>query len=239
MSSHAMSSIRQTLLRVGDQRISRPARGDIGAINWRSMPAAYKDLWEELEAAKKEKDDMEKRRVWFRDCCLGLRGAIVRRLSRRCLGLPLDDIANFRPDSTFQRPGTMDEKLQSAFEARVASTAYQKMRRQRDFLPIASFREQIISTLGSSQNSCLKRRLQLLVHCSWTLTDGFRDCCLGLRGAIVRRLSISEDATTARFSSHRLVPRADNIDLGLLSDYGLVRRDGVWQVDPPNSCDTR
>ena len=123
--------------------------GDIGAINWRSMPAAYKDLWEELEAAKKEKDDMEKRRVWAK-----IRDIVEGKTQTPPTQAPNDSTA--KPEAAVseavrQRPGTMDEKLQSAFEARVASTAYQKMRRQRDFLPIASFREQIISTLGSSQ----------------------------------------------------------------------------------------
>jgi ATP-dependent RNA helicase DHX29 len=58
----------------------------------------------------------------------------------------VDDTPDIRPG-----PSGISEQLQRTFAERQASPAYQTMLQQRQSLPIASFRQQIIDTLESSQ----------------------------------------------------------------------------------------
>jgi ATP-dependent RNA helicase DHX29 len=128
------------------------ADGAIQAVNWRTMPPAYRELWEELDVARKERDDKSKREVW--------RG-IQRLLAAKTTGgdTPVAEpvskpvVSNLEGAPSSSRPQTpaFSERLQTDFERRRGSPAYQTMLRYRSGLPIASFREEIISTLEKSQ----------------------------------------------------------------------------------------
>ncbi|WRT66497.1 uncharacterized protein IL334_003456 [Kwoniella shivajii] len=130
------------------------ADGTLIGINWRTMPSDYRELWEELDVKRKEKDDVEKREVWAK---------IKRFYEMKCVGAPLEDkteasksstttgttTPNVRPDQS--SADRFSQKLQDDFEKRRQSLLYQNMLRQRNTLPIASFREQIVSSLEDSQ----------------------------------------------------------------------------------------
>ena len=121
--------------------------GELAGINWRSMPPAYKDLWEELEDARKIAEDKDRRAVW----------AEMKRIVDSKVRVTTRIDFHTKPAMTTavaepkERSETIDDKLRLDFNKRIASKAYQNMRLQRDTLPIASFREQIIATLDSSQ----------------------------------------------------------------------------------------
>ena len=119
------------------------AADELGPINWRSMPPAYRDLWEELEAERKLAEDKTKRAVWAKIKSISVKEQAVIPPPQ-----PVKTPAQPAPSA---RPRHVDPHLQADFSSRIASKPYQSMRRQRDTLPIASFRDQIISTLESSQ----------------------------------------------------------------------------------------
>lgn len=121
--------------------------GELTGVNWKSMPAAYKDLWEELEITRRTAEDKEKRAVWSK-----IKQIVDSRVRASTpIRLPDKQVPSSTASGTSGRHSTTDTNLQADYLKRVASTSYQTMRKQRDTLPIASFREQIISTLDSSQ----------------------------------------------------------------------------------------
>jgi ATP-dependent RNA helicase DHX29 len=125
-------------------------RGEIGGVNWRAMPPDYRELWEELETQRAEEVKVEKRQFW----------AKIRELSSQQVSEPppsatLDkaikpeSIANTSTPSGIETP--ISERLQADFARRQSAPSYQAMLPQRQSLPIASFRQQIIDTLEDSQ----------------------------------------------------------------------------------------
>jgi ATP-dependent RNA helicase DHX29 len=127
------------------------ATGLIPGVNWRSMPLAFRDLWEELEAERKVKEDEGKRKIWS-----VISKIVDGKMKNGSTGVSIETTkpaavnGGSEPESMTKAP-EYSEKLQTDFERRRASQAYQHMRKSRETLPIASFREQIISTLESSQ----------------------------------------------------------------------------------------
>ena len=126
--------------------------GELSGLNWRTMPPEYRDLWEDLDVARKAKEDCGKREVWARiqevldqktikDAALD--GPSTTRIAA---SLPLENGSAARSHG-----GEFHQYLQSDFQRRQASNAYQRMLRHRDTLPIASFRRKIIETLEASQ----------------------------------------------------------------------------------------
>lgn len=117
------------------------------SINWRSMPVAYKDLWEELEQARQVKDDEQRRIVWAK-----MQSIVLQKTAPKPTA---EGLVKSAPPPTIAAEPTerslIDPSLQQTFAARSASPAYRRMRTFRDQLPIASFRDQIIATLESSQ----------------------------------------------------------------------------------------
>lgn len=127
------------------------ASGKIVGVNWRSMPPAYRDLWEELEAAQKEKDDAEKRNVWQ-----NVKQLLEQKLQANvnAVSAAASKTQNNAPVNVKKTTASLpsySEDLQLAFEKRIASPPYQKMRRDRDTLPIAPFRDEIIKVLDENQ----------------------------------------------------------------------------------------
>ncbi|KAI0051742.1 P-loop containing nucleoside triphosphate hydrolase protein [Auriscalpium vulgare] len=119
---------------------------------FRLFPPAFRQLWDELEVARKANEDAINRGVWAK-----LRSIIEPKLSQE--DQPLEKIAR----SAAERPGYLarrepahhrdnpSEQLLSAFQTRQGSAAYQAMMTERNRLPIASYRDEIISTLDKSQ----------------------------------------------------------------------------------------
>ncbi|OCF41878.1 DEAH box polypeptide 36 [Kwoniella heveanensis CBS 569] len=124
-------------------------------INWRTMPSAYRELWEELDLERKEKEDADKREVWAKLKELYEKKATDARIDLK------SESANGKAtgigESTALRHGDRNEeirfsqKLQDDFDMRRNSERYQTMLQQRGTLPIASFRERIVASLESSQ----------------------------------------------------------------------------------------
>ncbi|CAK9781148.1 P-loop containing nucleoside triphosphate hydrolase protein [Cutaneotrichosporon oleaginosum] len=128
------------------------AVGSLPPVNWRSMPPAYRDLWDELERTLAEKRMATKRQTWKNikllvDQKIELKTATSSATNAK--RTPLSTSAVGSPP----RPSTpvFVDRLQNMYEKRTASPEYRKMRQARDLLPIAPFREQILETLDSTQ----------------------------------------------------------------------------------------
>ncbi|OCF60762.1 DEAH box polypeptide 36 [Kwoniella mangroviensis CBS 10435] len=130
------------------------ADGTLSGINWRTMPPDYRELWEELEVKRKEQEDVGKREIWAKIKALYEKKAI------EPVAGPKTDVAVKTTSTGTSTPtargeqGSVDrfsQQLQDDFEKRRSSPSYQKMLQQRNTLPIASFREQIVSALDESQ----------------------------------------------------------------------------------------
>ncbi|KAK8864514.1 hypothetical protein IAR55_001764 [Kwoniella newhampshirensis] len=127
--------------------------GELSGVNWRMMPPAYRDLWEELDNMRKDREDAGKRDVWAKVKAIYERKAVDPPVE------PKVDFSKTSPPNTTtetvqaeqEREERFSEELQNDFGRRRHSAAYQTMLQQRNNLPIASFREQIVSTLHSSQ----------------------------------------------------------------------------------------
>nr|XP_019046467.1 DEAH box polypeptide 36 [Kwoniella bestiolae CBS 10118]OCF25397.1 DEAH box polypeptide 36 [Kwoniella bestiolae CBS 10118] len=128
--------------------------GTLTGINWRTMPPDYRELWEELELKRKDQEDVGKREVWAK---------IKSLYEKKAVGPPVESKVDITAKSTTTGTSTptirsdqepvdrFSQKLQDDFHERRNSPAYQKMLQQRNTLPIASFREQIVSALDESQ----------------------------------------------------------------------------------------
>ncbi|BEJ01119.1 hypothetical protein CcaverHIS631_0509760 [Cutaneotrichosporon cavernicola] len=127
--------------------------GDLLPFNWRSMPPAYRDLWDELEQTHTGRELAAKREIWKKMKALvdkktsGKIGAVGITTSKRTY-ISTSAVAT-RPS----RPANQVyiDNLQKMYENRIAAPAYQKMRQVRDSLPIAPFRQQILETLERTQ----------------------------------------------------------------------------------------
>ncbi|KAF7966231.1 hypothetical protein HWV62_39469 [Athelia sp. TMB] len=119
---------------------------------FRLLPAVFRDLWDELEVKRKARDDSLNRSVWSK-----LRIIVESKLDTGSKlgskGQKLVADAKDVPHSRQQSPPSdaISEQLMASFAARQASPAYQEMLHQRNNLPIAQYRETIISTLNQSQ----------------------------------------------------------------------------------------
>nr|XP_018262834.1 DEAH box polypeptide 36 [Kwoniella dejecticola CBS 10117]OBR84992.1 DEAH box polypeptide 36 [Kwoniella dejecticola CBS 10117] len=130
------------------------ADGTLVGINWRTMPPDFRELWEELEIKRKEDEDVGKRETWAKVKALYERKAIDLPIETRTdSGTKVSSTGNSTPviENNLGQLDQFSQKLQDDFERRRTSSAYQNMLKQRATLPIASFREQIVSALNESQ----------------------------------------------------------------------------------------
>jgi ATP-dependent RNA helicase DHX29 len=116
-------------------------------VNWKTLPPAFRDLWEELEAVHKGNMDVGKRLVW---------GELRSLLERKASPAPIVEVTKTLKIATQSQsapfaPRTSSSTLQADFERRCASAPYRSMQKQRESLPIAAYRSQIIDILESSQ----------------------------------------------------------------------------------------
>lgn len=117
--------------------------------NWRALPPSYRELWEELETKRAEEESARRREVWAKIKKLVPTQALGKQETNTVFASPKKsktDLAEVTP-----APLAASERLRDDFIRQQASPAYQTMLKQRQSLPIASFRRQIIDTLESSQ----------------------------------------------------------------------------------------
>lgn len=127
------------------------AAGDIHC-NWRALPPAYRELWEELENSRMEEEMKAKRRVWqtvkeYADKKLTVLGTPSDRVAASAGITPTPLTSN--PVPSANEPQSIE--LQSAYKRRIESPAYQRMLKARNALPIASFKDEILRTVDASQ----------------------------------------------------------------------------------------
>jgi ATP-dependent RNA helicase DHX29 len=124
--------------------------GSLPQVTWMSFPPAYRDLWEELDEKWKKKEDGKRREVWRKLREIYEKKAIAApAANRQSAAAP----ATAEPAGNEQAKAKVDyvERLQQDYDRRIRTPAYQKMRPQRDGLPIASFRQQILDTIDQTQ----------------------------------------------------------------------------------------
>ncbi|ESK98316.1 atp dependent rna [Moniliophthora roreri MCA 2997] len=123
-----------------------------GQTFFRLLPPVFRDLWDELSDALKNKNDEINRKVWST-----LRSIIEIKSEFERRTTPAESKPSERTSSTKHnrtRPyanNSGDEQIIAAFQARQSSPAYQEMLQHRNKLPVAHYREEIIETLESNQ----------------------------------------------------------------------------------------
>ncbi|KAG9008288.1 hypothetical protein FRB94_013450 [Tulasnella sp. JGI-2019a] len=128
--------------------------GTGGAVHthFRLLPPIFRDVWDELEQKRKASENETNRAVWgkLRDILEAKMTATAKVVNRP--SKPTES----RNDSVVPHPQndldpTISEQLMRSFKDRQASPAYQAMLSQRNNLPIATYRHEIIEALESSQ----------------------------------------------------------------------------------------
>ncbi|KXN89904.1 ATP-dependent RNA helicase DHX29 [Leucoagaricus sp. SymC.cos] len=131
------------------------ASSSSGASNptfFRLLPPTFRDLWDELEEARRLREDSTNRQVWAK-----LRSIIEPKidLDRKAIGKQakpvLDKGGLIASPSQFKQSETMSEQLISVYQALQERPAYQEMVSQRQGLPIAQYRLNIIEMLEHNQ----------------------------------------------------------------------------------------
>lgn len=117
---------------------------------FRSLPAIFRDLWDELEATRKEAESSKNRAIWAK-----LRSILEPKLDIESKAdrvfkpiTATEERHSSRP--THAKPD-MPEKLMESIRERQTSLEYRRMLGQRNRLPIAQYRHQILNVLESSQ----------------------------------------------------------------------------------------
>ncbi|KAI0778038.1 P-loop containing nucleoside triphosphate hydrolase protein [Trametes elegans] len=120
--------------------------------SFRLLPPIFRDLWDELEQKRRVDDDVTNRAVWAK-----LREILSPKLSRseKSSGRPSRQPTEARDQSygrqTDYSNEVLPEQIMAEFEARQASPAYQEMLRQRNQLPMAQYKQDLLSLLEMSQ----------------------------------------------------------------------------------------
>ncbi|KAL5495158.1 hypothetical protein ACEPAI_620 [Sanghuangporus weigelae] len=118
--------------------------------SYRHLPPAFRELWNELEAKRKEDEDRANREIWE-----SLNSILEGRLSGTSKSGDRA-LRELSPELTLrsrERTTTdySSEQLRAGFLVRQSSLAYQEMLAQRNTLPIASYRNVIMEMLEMSQ----------------------------------------------------------------------------------------
>ncbi|KAG6832456.1 hypothetical protein H0H92_001502 [Tricholoma furcatifolium] len=119
---------------------------------FRSLPAVYRDLWDELETARRHRDDTTNRNVWAKlrsiiEPKLAVTGKVNGKTSKQIPGTEAEQARRYSPLPS----DVTSDQLAASFRARQSSIEYQDMLVQRNALPIAAYRGQIVDMLEESQ----------------------------------------------------------------------------------------
>ncbi|KAH9835693.1 P-loop containing nucleoside triphosphate hydrolase protein [Rhodofomes roseus] len=119
---------------------------------FRLLPAIHRDLWDELEKRRLEQDNATNRDIWAK-----LRSILEPKLKTERENIeksakPTSDLKQRHGSRSYKHGSEVDpEQIIASFQARQSSPAYQEMLRQREQLPIAHYRDDIIAALETSQ----------------------------------------------------------------------------------------
>ncbi|KAL0951028.1 hypothetical protein HGRIS_007768 [Hohenbuehelia grisea] len=119
---------------------------------FRLLPAIYRDLWDELEAARKVREDSVNRQVWAKlkeilSAKLETSPMTAGKDTKTSSDAKLNTIRRQLPQADVRE----SEQIMMDFQARVAGPSYQEMLVQRNTLPIAQYRHEILRVLDESQ----------------------------------------------------------------------------------------
>ncbi|KAF8167975.1 P-loop containing nucleoside triphosphate hydrolase protein [Crassisporium funariophilum] len=120
--------------------------------SFRLLPAVYRDLWDEFEASRKVRDNAVNRKSWAKlRSILDFKLENNMKIPNRQLKPSLEKQASEHLRTSNESRGNPTDPLATAFQARLATVAYQEMIVQRNQLPIAQYRNEIIDILDQSQ----------------------------------------------------------------------------------------
>lgn len=123
----------------------------VGRTSFRLLPATFRDLWEELENKRKNNDHVTNRQVWAKlQTILQPKLATELKAQGRSERTPTTSAPTLYRDLSNGSEVT-SEQIIAGFKARQASPAYQEMLQYRNGLPVAHYRDEIVSALESSQ----------------------------------------------------------------------------------------
>ncbi|CAA7266563.1 unnamed protein product [Cyclocybe aegerita] len=131
--------------------ISPTPASSSNSTSFRLLPVVYRNLWDELESARRKRDDEHNRKVWAK-----LRSVLGDKVQKNVK--PTDKQS--KQASTRPLPGASRgvdegreffERLSLEFQHRKSAPAYRHMLAQRNGLPIANYRDEILDTLERSQ----------------------------------------------------------------------------------------
>lgn len=122
------------------------------STSFRQLPPTYRDLWDELEESRKIREESVNREIWS-----NLRSILKEKQesnaksSGKVTKQPLTMDVPVALKSHSQSSPEPDQELINDFRAKMANTTFQEMLVQRNSLPIANYRQEIIETLNRSQ----------------------------------------------------------------------------------------
>ncbi|KIK28427.1 hypothetical protein PISMIDRAFT_673419 [Pisolithus microcarpus 441] len=125
--------------------------GPVGSTSYRFFPPAFRTLWDDLEAIRKDTIDSINRNCWIKLQNIAEQ-KVPRDLPSKSGPKVSVDNRSTRPEPSAPQNFEVDtDELIADFNARRMRPAYQEMLAHRNSLPIARFRRQIIETLEQSQ----------------------------------------------------------------------------------------
>ncbi|KAG7562714.1 hypothetical protein FFLO_01874 [Filobasidium floriforme] len=132
-------------------------------INSKYLPLPYRDVWDELEKIRTNWEDMANRQVWRKLDGLinpsGKKDSAEESVPVEESGKAAEPVAGSQAKPRGKKERTNgqakltepDQRILDSWQVRANSQAYKKMMEQRETLPIASFREEIVNTLKNNQ----------------------------------------------------------------------------------------
>lgn len=131
------------------------AVGSSGALanhtSFRLLPPVFRDLWDELEIDRKLREDLINRQVWA-----NMRNIVEKKIDARPMLMEKNTraIAEVRDPTPVRLPprnDTSSDHVIADFRARQMRPAYQEMLHHRKQLPIAKYKDEILSIIDHSQ----------------------------------------------------------------------------------------
>lgn len=131
------------------------AVGSSGALanhtSFRLLPPVFRDLWDELETDRKLREDLINRQVWA-----NMRNIVEKKIDTRPMLMEKNTraITEAKDTTPVRLPPRNDigsDHIIADFRARQMRPAYQEMLQHRKQLPIAKYKDEILSILDRSQ----------------------------------------------------------------------------------------
>ncbi|KAF9229432.1 P-loop containing nucleoside triphosphate hydrolase protein [Gyrodon lividus] len=124
----------------------------VGNTFFRLFPPVFRNLWDELEVNRRLREDCVNREVWAKmRNIVEKKIDVTRSASEMLLKSALGVKDAYHTRTLLRNFEASPEQLISDFRSRQMRPAYQEMLNHRNSLPIAKYREEIITTLGNSQ----------------------------------------------------------------------------------------